>query len=84
MENVEIFGALAATLSTASFMPQAFKVIKTGHTKDLSLWMYILLTTGVALWAVYGFMLNQWPIIIANVISFIPNFIILIMKIREK
>ena len=80
----EIIGTLAATLTTISFMPQAIKAIKTKHTKDLSLMMYIFLTLGVFLWAIYGVMLEKWPIIIANSITFPFVAITLFMKIREK
>lgn len=84
MEIITIIGITAATLTTLSFLPQAIQVIKTKHTKDLSLGMYSIFTVGVFFWLVYGIMLNELPIIIANVITLIFAATILVMKIKYK
>ena len=84
MNSVEILGLAAAFLTTASFIPQAMKVIKTKHTEDLSLSMYSMFFTGVLLWLVYGIIINSVPIILANLITLIFSGIILIMKIKYK
>jgi MtN3 and saliva related transmembrane protein len=79
-----IIGLLAATCTTFSFLPQAVKVIRTKQTKDLSLVMYSVFTLGVFLWLMYGILVKDAPLIIANIITFILAAIILIMKIRYK
>jgi len=79
-----IIGLAAATCTTFSFLPQAIKVIKTKHTKDLSLAMYSIFTAGVFLWLVYGILIKDIPLIVANIITFIFAATILIMKIRYK
>jgi MtN3 and saliva related transmembrane protein len=84
MEITDFIGYIAASLTTCSFMPQAIQVIKTKHTKDISLAMYVMLVTGICLWLAYGIMLKQWPIILSNIITIIPTTIILIMKMRER
>lgn len=84
MNIFTIIGLAAATCTTFSFLPQAIKVIKTKHTKDLSLAMYSTFTTGVFLWLVYGILIKDTPLIIANIITFIFAATILIMKIRYK
>jgi len=84
MEPTDIIGYIAASLTTCSFMPQALQVIKTRHTKDISLAMYAMLVIGVCLWLSYGILLKQWPIVISNVITIIPTSVILIMKLLEK
>ena len=81
---VEILGFVAAFLTTASFIPQAVKVIKTKHTQDLSLYMYSMFFVGVGLWLVYGIIINSIPIILANFITLIFSGIILFMKIKYK
>lgn len=81
---MEIVGHIAAILTTASFVPQAVKVIKTKDTKGISLIMYIAFTVGVFLWLVYGIMNNLAPVYIANSITFVLAFIILIFKIKYK
>lgn len=75
-------GSIAATLTTTAFIPQAWQVWRTRHTKDISLGMYVIFTTGVALWAVYGVMIVSWPVIIANCITLFLAGAVLVMKIR--
>ena len=79
-----LIGFLAATLTTAGFVPQAVKTYKTRQTKDISLWMYIILITGIILWLIYGIFNTDWPIIIANSITLLLVIPILILKIIYK
>lgn len=81
---INIVGLLAATLTTISFLPQVIKIVKTKHTKDISLLMYIIFTAGVLLWLFYGILLKEPPIIIGNGITLILVMIVLIFKIRYK
>lgn len=75
-------GSIAATLTTTAFIPQAWQVWRTRHTKDISLGMYAIFTSGVALWAIYGVMIASWPVIIANCITLVLAGAVLVMKIR--
>ena len=84
MDTFTIIGLVAATCTTISFLPQAIRTIKTKHTKDLSLSMYLILTSGVFLWLVYGILVKDLPLIIANAITFAFTFTILILKIKYK
>jgi MtN3 and saliva related transmembrane protein len=80
--NPDLIGSLAATLTTAAFLPQLIKVLKHRNTEGISLIMYIIFTIGVALWLVYGLLIGSQPIIIANIVTFLMSAAILIMKIR--
>jgi MtN3 and saliva related transmembrane protein len=84
MSITTIIGLVAAACTTFSFLPQAIKVIRTRHTKDLSLVMYLVFTIGILLWLIYGILLKDLPMILANVITIVLAFTILIMKIRYK
>lgn len=75
-------GAVAATLTTVSFVPQVWQVWRSKHTKDISLGMYSLFIIGVALWLVYGILMMSWPIIIANGITALLAGAVLVMKLR--
>ncbi|KHD15376.1 SemiSWEET transporter [Clostridium butyricum] len=77
-----MIGTIAATLTTLGFLPQVFQVIKTKNTQGISLGMYLMTTTGIFLWAVYGFMNKDMPLLAANTISFISASIILYHKLR--
>lgn len=82
MTTIDLVGSLAATLTTASFIPQVWRVWHTRHTADISLGMYVLFTTGVGLWLVYGILITSLPIIIANAITLLLAGAVLAMKLR--
>lgn len=77
-----IVGALAALLTTIAFIPQAWMTWKTKRTDGVSLGMYSIFTTGVALWLLYGVIIGAWPVIIANVFTLALALFILAMKLR--
>lgn len=78
----DLIGALAATLTTAAFIPQAWLTWKTRRAEGVSLGMYSIFTTGVALWLVYGLVIGSWPVIVANVLTLALALFILAMKLR--
>ncbi|MBU3917741.1 SemiSWEET transporter [bacterium] len=84
MNTYTIIGLVAATCTTFSFLPQTIKVIKTKQTKDLSLGMYAIFIIGLLLWLIYGILVRDLPLIIANAITLIFAFIILFLKIKYK
>lgn len=81
---ISFLGFVAAFCTSVSFVPQALRVIKTKHTKDLSLGMYSMFNFGIVLWLIYGVMIDAWPIIIANAITLVLTLTILGLKIKYK
>lgn len=81
MEPVDLLGYLAAFCTTVAFVPQAWKVYRTKQTNDLSLGMFVLFTTGVALWLAYGVLIASAPIYIANTFTLLLAGYILVMKL---
>ena len=79
--HVTIIGLIAGICTTVSFAPQLVKIVKTKKVRDISLYMYIILTTGIFLWLIYGICLKKHPIILANSISFLMCLFIVIAKI---
>jgi MtN3 and saliva related transmembrane protein len=75
-------GALAAVLTTIANLPQLSKCWH-GSTRDLSLRMYVILATGVALWALYGVLKGDVVIILANSATLALLLVILGLKLRE-
>jgi MtN3 and saliva related transmembrane protein len=84
MDIVTIVGSLAALASMVSFTPQAWKIIKSRQTKDLSAVMYGITVVGFALWTSYGIMLMQWPIIVTNAVCLLLAGFILVMKLLPR
>jgi MtN3 and saliva related transmembrane protein len=80
----DFIGGLAATLTTLSFVPQAWLTFKTRDVRGISLGMYSAFTCGIALWLVYGIMIMAWPVIVANVVTLILALAILGMKLRYR
>ena len=77
-------GYIAGFLTTIAFLPQVFKVWTTKSTKDISIWMFLAFITGVFLWMIYGFLINDTSIIITNILTFTLALTILIAKIKFK
>ncbi|MEJ2271957.1 MAG: SemiSWEET transporter [Candidatus Bathyarchaeota archaeon] len=84
MDYIEIIGLTAAAMGGVSFFPQVLKVMKTKSTKDISREMFLLLTGSIFLWLVYGILLNNMPIIIANFFGLIQALVILFYKIENQ
>jgi len=74
--------AIAATLTTAAFVPQAVHIIRYKETKAISLVMYVAFASGVALWLLFGTLIGNWPIMISNAITLILTLTIVGMKLR--
>jgi MtN3 and saliva related transmembrane protein len=80
--NIDLIGAAAGTLSTIAFVPQVWRIWRTRSARDLSLPMYLIFTTGVALWFVYGLMLGALPIIVCNGLTLLLAGTVLAMKLK--
>jgi len=67
--NYELLGYIAAAFTTGSFLPQAVMTIRTRNTTGISLGMYVVFTTGVAIWLAYGIVIHSGPMIAANTVT---------------
>lgn len=83
MNFITFLGLIAATLTTAAFVPQVVKSWQTKSAKDLSLGMFAIFCTGVFLWLIYGILSQDLPIILSNAVTFILALTILVLKIKH-
>ncbi len=81
--NIVIVGYLAGFCTAIAQFPQAYKVIRTGETSGISLGMYIIMTLGILFWFIYGALIPDFPMILANFICLIPSVYILFITIRN-
>jgi MtN3 and saliva related transmembrane protein len=81
MNFIDTLGFVAATLTTGSFVPQAWLTFRTRDVSGISLAMYSAFTLGIVAWLIYGLMLGAWPVIVANGITLALAAGILSMKI---
>ncbi len=79
---VDILGYVAAMLTTFAFLPQSIKTLRLKKTDELSSAMCILFCIGLLLWLIYGILIINIPLIVANSITFVFAAIILVVKIR--
>jgi MtN3 and saliva related transmembrane protein len=84
MMITDFVGSFAAACTTLAFIPQAVQSYRTRDLSGISLPMYSIFTAGVAMWLVYGLLKQDWPIIIANVITVALSAMILVLKIMER
>lgn len=84
IDTFEIIGLIAATLTTWAYVPQVYKTWKTKSALSLSLTMYLTMFVGIVLWLIYGIYLNSLAMILANSVSAILTFALIIFKIRYK
>lgn len=82
-DYTSLIGSTGAVFTTIAFIPQAYHSYKTRDLSGISLPMYSIFTCGVALWLIYGLLLNNWPLIIANAITLCLSILILILKIKH-
>ncbi|AWW44343.1 SemiSWEET transporter [Polynucleobacter paneuropaeus] len=80
--QIELIGYAAAFLTTFAFVPQAIVSWRTRDLSGVSLGMYSLFTFGVGLWLIYGLIIEKWPLILANAITFALALSILVLKLR--
>ena len=76
-------GAVAAVLTSLSYLPQVRKAWPRGSTSDLSLNMLAVLTTGLVLWIGYGLLKGDTVIVIANSVGAALSATVLAFKIRD-
>jgi len=84
MNLATLIGLIAGLTTTAAFLPQIIKTIKTKDTKSISLAMYIVYVIGVIIWFIYGAMIGEAAILISNSFSFLFGLTMLIMKLIYK
>lgn len=76
-------GYFAAVCTTGAIVPQVVKAYRSRHTRDLSYQTYVVSGIGVAAWLVYGWLINDKPLILANGFSLVMVVVILFLKLKD-
>jgi MtN3 and saliva related transmembrane protein len=84
MSTELLVSGVAATLTTAAFVPQALHILRHKETRAISLFMYVSFAAGVALWLLFGVIIDNWPIVISNAITLVLALAIVAMKLKYK
>lgn len=80
--NPSIIGIVAGILTAVSMTPQLIKTIREKKADEISPFMLLLLLTGIALWVLYGWKREDWPLILTNSFSFLLNGAMLILRLK--
>ena len=81
---IQIIGIIAGSITAVSMLPQLLKVIKEKKAANISIGMLLTLMTGLVLWMVYGFFIQDNIIIVTNLFSLVINGILLTFRIKYK
>lgn len=82
VDSTEVLGLVAATLTTISFVPQCWRIIRTKKVDDISLSMYLIFFIGILMWLVYGVLIKSLSVTLANIVTAILVSIILGLKLK--
>jgi MtN3 and saliva related transmembrane protein len=78
--TIDHLGFAAAVCTTGAFIPQVLLVWRQRGAPGVSTGMYLIFIIGVALWFGYGFVMQAWPIIVANGLTLVLATAVLAMK----
>lgn len=77
-----LLGLVAGTMTSIAAVPQVVKTLRTRHARDISVWQPLLLSIGVALWIVYGMLIHNLPLIVANIVPLACNALLIGLKLH--
>ena len=80
--RVEDVGFAAAFCTTVAFVPQLLRVLRLGSAREISFGTFLLFSTGVALWLLYGLHIGSRPVIASNAVTLGLSLSILFLKVR--
>lgn len=80
--NATLIGLVAGLLTSVASVPQVLKTYNSRHARDLSIWQPLLLSVGVALWLIYGMLIRDIPLILANITPLVCNLALTAMKLK--
>lgn len=77
-----MIGAIAATLTMFSFIPQIARSLRTKSVKDVSPVTLFQLSIGVLLWMIYGIYRKDPIIILANAVTLISLSVLIFLYFK--
>lgn len=82
MNALDLLGLVATCFTTSSFVPQVWRTWKTRDVSGISLPTYVIITIGLGLWLVYGWLRGDMPLMVANAVMVVLTAAITVMKLR--
>lgn len=63
------------------YLPQAIYTIRTRDTDGIAMPTFLLLGFGSVFFVIQGFMIDNWPLIITNLITTVSSVIVFVIKV---
>lgn len=79
---ISLLGLSAAIIGAVTYFPQLARILKTRHTKDISLSTYLLLDFVTALWLLYALLTKDIPLTVNGVLVLTCILSITVLKIK--
>lgn len=80
MEIANVIGWIASICLVLGYMPQAIQTMRTRTTDDINVATFLFMGLGGIFFVVQGFLLDNWPLFVTNVITTICSAIIFGIK----
>lgn len=80
----KVVGITAGVFTGASMLPQVIKMFKEKKASQVSVAMIVILIIGLSLWTWYGFLKEDWPIIVTNLFSLSVNIIMIVLRYKYR
>ncbi len=84
MEFISVLGLVAGLCTSSATIPQLVKTIKTKKTQDISIFMFVVMLSGNALWIYYGIAKKDVAIISTNILSLALDIAMLVCHFKYK
>jgi MtN3 and saliva related transmembrane protein len=84
MTGVDILGYSAGAITSLTFLPQVIKTWKVKSAKDISLLMFVIAAINEVMWIIYGALLDNWVIILTNIIVLSMALTMIWFKLKFK
>ena len=82
MSGAEILGYAAGAVTAFTFMPQVIKPWGDKSARDISLTMFLIAFINEIMWLVYGFMIDNFVIILTNAVMLLMSGIMIALKMK--
>ncbi|MEN9859179.1 MAG: hypothetical protein RIT50_1301 [Bacteroidota bacterium] len=82
MSGAEILGYAAGAVTAFTFMPQVIKTWRDKSARDISLTMFLIAFINEIMWLVYGFMIDNFVIILTNAVMLLMSGIMIALKMK--
>jgi len=78
MQSIEYIGLFAGLLGILAWIPQIYRIWIKKRADGISIPTFIVITTSLSLWLIYGILINSLSLIISNIFTLTMILFVLI------